>query len=71
MREKIRLDTMSDINGFVAAVSKVDSKVTLEDDEGHRVSATSLLGAIYSMEWECIYCHCEKDIYGTILPWIA
>ena len=71
MRQKIQLDTMSDIRNFVAAVSKVEHRVTLEDDEGHRVSASSLLGAIYSLEWEHIYCYCEKDISGTILPWIV
>lgn len=70
MKQKIRLDTMSDIYGFVNAVSKVNAKVTLEDDEGHRVSASSLLGAVYSMEWENIYCHCDNDISGIILPWI-
>ena len=70
MRQRISLDTMSDVQTFVDVVSKVNSKVILEDNEGHRVSATSLLGALYSMEWECIYCHCEKDISGIILPWI-
>lgn len=70
MRQKIRLDTMSDVQKFVDAVSKVDDKVILEDNEGHRVSATSLLGALYSMEWAHIYCYCQKDISGVILPWI-
>lgn len=70
MRQRISLDTMSDVQKFVDVVSKVNSKVILEDNEGHRVSASSLLGALYSMEWECIYCHCEKDISGIILPWI-
>ena len=71
MRQKIQLDTMSDIHNFVAAVSKVEHKVTLEDDEGNRVSAKSLFGALYTMEWNDIYCYCEKDISGTILPWIV
>ena len=70
MRQRISLDTMSDVQTFVNVVSKVDSKVVLEDNNGHRVSASSLLGALYSMEWECIYCYCEKDISGIILPWI-
>lgn len=69
MKQKIRLDTMSDIQKFVSVVSKTGEKVTLEDGEGHCVSATSLLGALYSMEWANIYCHCNKDISGTILPW--
>lgn len=70
-RTKIRLDTMSDVNRFVSAMSKVDDKVWLEDDEGNRVSAKSLLGAIYSMEWKRIYCYCEKDISSHLMPWIV
>jgi hypothetical protein len=57
MRQKIRLDTMSDVQNFVKAVSSVESRVILEDNDGHRVSATSILGALYSMEWTHIYCH--------------
>lgn len=70
MRQKIRLDTMSDIQKFVDVVSKVDAVVTLEDGNGHCVSASSLLGVLYSMEWTHIYCYCSKDISGIILPWI-
>ena len=70
MRQAIRLDTMSDVQKFVEVVSTVEEKVTLEDGDGHCVSATSLLGALYSMEWTHIYCYCQKDISGIILPWI-
>ena len=70
MRQRIRLDTMSDIRSFVDTVSTVTEKVTLEDDDGNRVSAKSLLGAVYTVEWASIYCYCDKDISGIILPWI-
>ena len=68
-RTRIRLDTMSDVNGFVSAMSKVEGKVWLEDDEGNRASAKSLLGAVYSLEWNEIYCYCEKDINMHLMPW--
>ena len=71
MRQKIRLDTMSDVHGFVKVASRINEKVYLEDDDGHCVSATSILGALYSMEWSSIFCRCEKDISGSILPWIV
>ncbi len=71
MKAKIRLDTMKDIQSFVSVVSDVPDKVTLEDDEGNRVSAKSLLGAIYTFEWANIYCCCERDIAGLILEWIV
>ena len=70
MRQRIRLDTMTDIQKFIATVSKVDCRVFLEDNTGYKVSAQSLLGALLSMEWEEVYVHCEKDIAGIILPWI-
>lgn len=70
MRQRIRLDTLSDIQQFVGAMSKVDDKVYLEDNTGFKVSATSLLGALLSMEWEEVYVHCDKDISGAILKWI-
>ena len=71
MRQRVRLDTMTDIHKFVEIVSRVDDIVYLEDDTGFRVSAKSLLGALVSMEWKEVYCHCNKDISGTILPWIV
>lgn len=70
MKQKIRLDTMSDVQSFVKVISRVEERVTLEDNEGHCVSASSILGALYSMEWANIYCCCSKDISGMILPWI-
>lgn len=71
MKQKIRLDTMGDVQKFVEVTSTVGEKVTLEDGDGHRVSASSLLGVLYSMEWTHIYCYCAKDISGIILPWIV
>ena len=70
MRQRIRLDTMSDIHKFVEVVSRINDRVYLEDNTGFKVSAKSLLGALLSMEWSEVYCKCEKDISGSILPWI-
>jgi hypothetical protein len=70
MRQRIRLDTMSDIHKFIEVVSRVNCRVFLEDNTGYKVSAHSLLGALLSMEWEEVYVSCNKDISGVILPWI-
>lgn len=70
MRQRVQLETMTDIQRFVEIVSRIDDRVFLEDNTGFRVSAKSLLGAVLSMEWNEVYCHCEKDISGSILPWI-
>lgn len=70
MRVKIRLDTMSDIQSFVATTTAIPEKVSLEDNNGNRVCAKSLLGAIYTMEWDEIYCYCDRDISGHLAKWI-
>lgn len=66
MKVKIRLDTMKDINQFVAACSQVSVPVHITDGAGLKVSAKSILGVMYSMEFADIWCECEEDIYNHI-----
>jgi len=71
LKAKIRLDTLSDIRGFVDATSSADEPVILTDGSNLTVSAKSLLGVMYTMEWNEVYCTCNIDIYGLIEPYIA
>ena len=72
MRVKIRLETMQDVVKLVSIATKVDERIMLSDGLGCAVSAKSLLGAALSkMEWENIYCECEKDISGKILDFMV
>ena len=71
MRQQIRLDTLKDVKRFIDAVSEVEDKVTLEDGEGNCVNANSLIGVLYSFEWNSVFCSCDKDISGLILNWIV
>lgn len=71
MKVRLNLDTMSDIQKFVDVVSRVEEPVNLKDSAGHCVSAKSLLGALYSLEWAEIYCECEKDITCSIFHWVV
>ena len=71
MRLRINLVTYSDVQRFVNAVSIIEEDVTLIDSVKHCVSGKSLLGAIYSLEWDEVYCLCDKDISGLLLPWLA
>ena len=68
MRVRVRLDTMKDINQFVVACSKVGAPVYITDGAGLKVSAKSVLGVMYSMEFDTIWCECEEDIYYQIEP---
>ena len=70
MRAKIRLDTMKDIRQFVAICTKVSVPVYITDGTGLKVSAKSILGVRYSMEFENIWCECDTDIYNQIEPFI-
>ena len=70
MRSKIRLDTMKDINQFVSACTRVNVPVYITDGAGLRVSAKSVLGAMYAMEFADIWCECEEDIYHHIEQFI-
>ena len=72
MRIKIRLDTMSDVNSFVGDMTKSGAQVFLTDkDREFIVSAKSLLGAVYSMEWEEIWCESKDDIYHLVSKYAA
>ena len=71
MRYKIRLDTMADVNRFVAIATKYPGKIMLTDDENYSVSGKSLLGAMYTFEWDQIYCESEGEIYLKIRDFIV
>lgn len=70
MKVKVRLDTISDIKGFVNAVNGIAEQVHLTDGNNLTVSAKSILGAMYTMEWSEIYCTCDKDIYRLIQNYV-
>lgn len=70
MKVKLQLETMSDISRFVQLCSQVKENVSVTDNIGHCVSAKSLLGMIYAMEWTDVWCECEKDIYFIIKEFV-
>ena len=69
MKVRIELDTLSDVREFVKAVTTVEAPVHLVS-ENLRVSAKSLLGAMYTMEWSEVWCECEEDIYNKIARFV-
>ena len=69
MKVKVALETMSDVSEFVAIASKIPEPVNLIGED-FKVSAKSLLGALYSMEWQEVWCECERDIYSTISKFV-
>ncbi len=67
MRIKIRLDTMSEVTSFVADMTKSGANVFLTDkNRNFIVSAKSMLGAVYSMEWEEVWCESDDNIFTIV-----
>ena len=67
MRIKIRLDTMSEVTSFVADMTKSGANVFLTDrNRNFIVSAKSMLGAVYSMEWEEVWCESDDNIFHIV-----
>ena len=71
MKVQIRLDTMRDVQDFVRIATKMEGKVHITDGAGLKVSAKSLLGALYAMEFEELWCESENDIYRNIEDFIV
>ena len=70
MKARVELVTMEDAANMVKIASQVKEPVYLVG-EGFRVSAKSLLGALCSMEWNELWCECEKDIYSKIEKFVV
>lgn len=70
MRNRITLDTIKDVQEFVAIVSQLPCKVFLVCGAGFRVNAKSILGAMASMTFNELWVECETDIYRHIHKFI-
>lgn len=71
MKVKIQLDTLSDVRRLVAAAIQVPAPVYITDGNGLKVSAKSMMGAIYSLEFDELWCECDMDIFHVIAPFMA
>lgn len=69
MKVKVNLDTIAQVNKFVGITSQIDAPIYLVSD-GFKVSAKSLLGALYTMEWSEVWCECDEDIYSQIAQFV-
>ena len=71
MRVKINLDTISDVQNFVKITSGLKGKITVTDGDGLIVNAKSLMGLIYSLEFNELWCESEFDIWQHISDFIV
>lgn len=71
MKAKIRLDTMHDAAAFVKVTEKLEGKIVVSDADGMRVNAKSLMGMLYALEFDELWCESERDIYSHIEKFIV
>lgn len=71
MKAQIRLDTLRDVQDFVNIATSMEGNVYITDNAGLKVSAKSLLGAIYALEFEELWCESEEDIYHSIQNFVV
>ena len=69
-RYRVRIDTQKDALNFVNAVNGIETPITLEDDNRFCVSAHSIMGALYTLEFSSIYCYSEEPISHLIADFI-
>lgn len=71
MLVRVKLDTVKDIREFTEIVSNFTQKISLTDGEEMRVNAKSLIGAMYTTEWDNVYCESKEDISRSISKFIS
>lgn len=84
MRQRIELETIEDVRKFNEVASTIEDDVTLVgyDENGNpwSISGKSILASLIvldesrkcsarNVDWNTIYCECERDIYTLIKPW--
>ena len=71
MCHKISLDTMSDVREFVKIVQDYDKhNIFITDGNQMRVNAKSIIGVLYSMEFDNIWIESDIDIYSKISKFV-
>lgn len=61
-RYRINLETMTDVHDFVnIAIQFPKDVLRVADEDGHEVSAQSMLGMLYSLEWNSMYLYSKDE----------
>ena len=54
-RIEVRIDTQTDVYEFVKLANEIEDEIYLKDNSGHCVNGKSLLGCLYTLEFDHIY----------------
>lgn len=69
---KIQLNTMTDVRKFIEKVALIEegTVLTLTDGGAYSINAASIMGVLYSLEWNNLYLHSSKDVYTLFTDFI-
>jgi hypothetical protein len=70
VKVKIRLDTTTDAISFSQTCDILPGHITITDNKGLRINAKSVLGMLYALEFEELWCESDEDIYMHIKDFI-
>ena len=62
---------MRDVNEFVQIASQAKGNVHITDKRHFKVNGKSLLGVMYSLEFDEIWVESDEDIYSQISKFIV
>lgn len=73
MRNRVDLETLTDVKNFCAAAAQVDGEVYLVDGKHkYKVSAKSIIGTMLAFtEWDSTWVESEIDCYQKLKQWIV
>ena len=69
-RLRIRLDTQRDAARLAQIAGGLEGQIVITDGNGLRVSAKSVMGMLYAMEFEELWLESENDIYMKIQDFV-
>ena len=68
---RIRIDTLKDAEHFAYAAQTVLATVLVKDGEGHCVNGKSLLGMLYAMEFNELWCEVDSENSYFLFPFLV
>ena len=68
---KIRIDTMKEAEAFAQSARNVNATVLVKDDDGHCVNGKSVLGMVYALEFNELWCETDSDATFFLNPFLV
>ena len=69
---KIQLNTMTDVRKFIEKTALIEEGtiLTLSDGGHYSINASSIMGVLYSLEWNHLYLYSTTEVYSIFADFI-